>query len=93
MVTIQASDDPYGVFSFPAAFRPVHVTEDVMSTDILVSRLFGTQSRVVVQFVTLSTPPQGSQQGPCKVSTKLIPLNALLLILLLLVLQQLGQIT
>ena len=59
MVTIQASDDPYGVFSFPAAFRPLHVTEDVMSTDVLVSRQFGTKGRVVVQFVTLSTPPRG----------------------------------
>lgn len=66
MVTIQASDDPYGVFSFPAAFRPVRITEDVMSTDILVSRLFGTQRRVVVQFVTLSTPPRGVNRDPVK---------------------------
>ena len=66
MVTIQASDDTYGVFSFPAAFRPVRITEDVTSTDILVSRLFGTQRRVVVQFVTLSTPPRGVNRDPVK---------------------------
>lgn len=66
MVTIQASDDPYGVFSFPAAFRPLRVSENVMSANVLVSRLFGIKGRVAVQFATLSTPPRGVNRAPEK---------------------------
>lgn len=66
MVTIQASDDPYGVFSFPAAFRPLRVTENVMSVNVLVSRLFGIMGRVTIQYTTLSTPPSGVNREPEK---------------------------
>ena len=66
MVTIQASDDPYGVFSFPTAFRPLQVNENVISVNVLVSRLFGMMGRVAVQFATLSTPPSGVNRDPDK---------------------------
>ena len=71
MVTIQASDDPYGVFSFPVAFRPLRVNENAVnenatSINVLVSRLFGLMGRVGVQFVTLSTPPRGTNRDPEK---------------------------
>lgn len=66
MVTIQASDDPYGVFSFPAAFRPLRVTESIISVNVLVIRLFGVQGRVAVQYATLSTPPRGVNRDPEK---------------------------
>lgn len=66
MVTIEANDDPHGVFSFPAAFRPLRITENVISINVLVSRLFGMMGRVAVQFVTLSTPPSGVERSPEK---------------------------
>ena len=66
MVTIQASDDPYGVFSFPAAFRPLRIDENVASVNLVVSRLFGVMGRVAVQFATLSAPPRGVNRNPEK---------------------------
>jgi len=66
MVTIQASDDPYGVFSFPAEFRPLRVAENITNVNVLVSRLFGVMGRVIVRYATLSTPPSGVNRQPEK---------------------------
>ena len=66
MVTIQASDDPYGVFSFSGAFRPLRIDENVSRVNVLVNRLFGVMGRVAVQYATLSIPPRGTNRDPDK---------------------------
>lgn len=66
MVTIQASDDPYGVFSFPLAFRPLRISETMTSVNAVVSRLFGREERVVVHYATLPTAPRNVNRDPDK---------------------------
>ena len=66
VITVQASDDPYGVFSFPPAFRPLRVSENITSMNVTVDRLFGTIERVVVNYATLLTNPMQVNRDPDK---------------------------
>jgi len=66
VVTVQASDDPYGVFSFPPAFRPLRISESAFSINVTVGRLFGSMERVVVNYVTLPTAPMQINRDPDK---------------------------
>jgi len=66
VVTVQASDDPYGVFSFPPAYRPLRISESTASMNVTVARLFGLMERVVVHYNTLSTAPMQVNRDPDK---------------------------
>ncbi|XP_041376199.1 adhesion G-protein coupled receptor V1-like [Gigantopelta aegis] len=52
-VTIQANDDPYGIFVIPNTQRPVTVEERTADTMITVQRLYGKYGTVDVSYNTL----------------------------------------
>ena len=52
-ITVQASDHPYGLFAFSAAFRPLSVSEGVGEVRVMAAREFGVLGRVSVQYSTV----------------------------------------
>lgn len=53
VLTIRASDYPYGVFSFSPAFSPLMITEDAGTINVIVIREFGMEGTVQVYYTTI----------------------------------------
>ena len=58
-ITIIGSDFPYGLFSFSSAFDPLTVSEDAGNVTVTVTREFGVEGTVVVQYRSLSAAEIG----------------------------------
>jgi G-protein coupled receptor 98 len=56
ILTIQANDFPYGVFTFSSGFRPLTISESAGSINIIISREFGMSGTVVVYYATADGP-------------------------------------
>ena len=54
-VTVRASDHPYGLFTFSAAFRPLVTSEGVGEVEVMVTREFGDLGRVSVGYTTVES--------------------------------------
>ena len=54
-ITVQASDHPYGLFTFSSAFRPLVVVEDGGQVEVMVTREFGDLGRVTVSYATVES--------------------------------------
>ena len=54
-ITVQASDHPYGLFTFSSAFRPLVVGEDGGQVEVMVTREFGDLGRVTVSYATVES--------------------------------------
>ena len=54
-ITVQASDHPYGLFTFSAGFRPLVVSEDGGGVEVMVTREFGDLGRVSVSYMTVES--------------------------------------
>ena len=54
-ITVQASDHPYGLFTFSSAFRPLEVSEDVGMVELMVTREFGDVGSVTVDYTTVES--------------------------------------
>lgn len=52
-ITVQASDHPYGLFTFSSAFRPLAVSENVGEVEVTVTREFGNMGGVTVGYTTV----------------------------------------
>ena len=61
-ITVQASDHPYGLFTFSAGFRPLVVGEDGGGVEVMVTREFGDLGRVTVGYATVESA-HSSLQG------------------------------
>ena len=54
-ITVQASDHPYGLFTFSSAFRPLVVSEGVGEVEVIVTREFGDLGSVTVGYTTVES--------------------------------------
>lgn len=54
-ITVQASDHPYGLFTFSSAFRPLMVDENVGEVEVTVTREFGNMGSVTVSYTTVQS--------------------------------------
>lgn len=60
ILTISASDYPYGLFSFPSGFRPIIVSESSSLTkNLTVLREFGTSGTVRIDYWTVMATSLG----------------------------------
>ena len=54
-ITVEASDHPYGLFTFSSGFRPLVVEEDEGEVEVTVTREFGDIGRVTVSYMTVES--------------------------------------
>ena len=59
IITITGSDYPYGLFSFSSAYDPLTVSEDAGIVTVTVTREFGVEGTVQVQYRSLSAAEIG----------------------------------
>lgn len=63
IITVQASDHPYGRFVFSSAFRPLRGVAESGRVEVLVTREFGDIGQVIVDVQTVPSD-QGIQANP-----------------------------
>uniref|UniRef100_A0A1X7VF86 Staphylococcus aureus surface protein A n=3 Tax=Amphimedon queenslandica TaxID=400682 RepID=A0A1X7VF86_AMPQE len=54
ILTIRASDRPYGVFTFSPSFSPLSITEDAGTINVIILREFGMEGTVEVYYTNLN---------------------------------------
>lgn len=54
VLTIRASDRPYGVFTFSPSFSPLSITEDAGTINVIILREFGMEGTVEVYYTSLN---------------------------------------
>ena len=54
ILTIRASDRPYGFFTFSPSFSPLSITEDSGSINVIIVREFGMEGTVEVYYTSLN---------------------------------------
>lgn len=53
LLTIRASDYPFGVFSISSGFRPLVVQENIGTVNVIVTREFGIEGTVQVYYSSI----------------------------------------